>query len=45
MGKHDENAYWWWQGLGCPTADRWGLTVTPEGQSVWLDDNPIPGGP
>ncbi|MBE1532462.1 methyltransferase domain-containing protein [Actinomadura algeriensis] len=38
---HD--AYRWWDGLGRPTADRWGLTVTPEEQYVWLDtqDDPI----
>ncbi|WP_255218798.1 hypothetical protein [Actinomadura formosensis] len=32
-----EDAYRWWDGLDRPTADRWGLTVTPEGQYVWLD--------
>ncbi|OLT36323.1 hypothetical protein BJF79_06715 [Actinomadura sp. CNU-125] len=38
---HD--AYQWWDGLGRPTADRWGLTVAPDDQYVWLDapDNPI----
>ncbi|RFU41959.1 methyltransferase domain-containing protein [Actinomadura logoneensis] len=38
-----EAAYRWWDGLGRPTADRWGLTVTPEGQHVWLDteDRPV----
>ncbi|WP_242614259.1 methyltransferase domain-containing protein [Actinomadura roseirufa] len=33
-----EAAYRWWDGLGQPGADRWGLTVTPDGQHVWLDD-------
>ena len=32
-----EDAYHWWDGLDRPTADRWGLTVTPEDQYVWLD--------
>ncbi|MEV4252494.1 methyltransferase domain-containing protein [Spirillospora sp. NPDC049652] len=32
-----EAAYHWWDGLGRPAADRWGLTVTPEGQHIWLD--------
>ncbi|TDC53864.1 methyltransferase domain-containing protein [Actinomadura sp. KC345] len=32
-----EDAYHWWDRLGCPTADRWGLTVAPEDQYVWLD--------
>jgi protein-L-isoaspartate(D-aspartate) O-methyltransferase len=43
LGERDlwqevEDAYRWWDGLGRPSADRWGLTVTPEGQRVWLDD-------
>ncbi|GAA4229956.1 methyltransferase domain-containing protein [Actinomadura meridiana] len=33
-----EAAYHWWEDLDRPTADRWGLTVTAEGQHVWLDD-------
>ncbi|ARF59148.1 protein-L-isoaspartate(D-aspartate) O-methyltransferase [Streptomyces gilvosporeus] len=33
-----EAAYQWWTGLGQPGIDRFGLTVTPEGQRVWLDD-------
>ncbi|MFC5752084.1 methyltransferase domain-containing protein [Actinomadura rugatobispora] len=38
-----EAAYHWWDGLGRPSADRWGLTVAPEGQFVWLDveEHPI----
>ncbi|GAA4151793.1 methyltransferase domain-containing protein [Actinomadura keratinilytica] len=32
-----EDAYRWWNGLDRPSADRWGLTVTPEGQHLWLD--------
>lgn len=37
LWREVEDAYRWWDGLGRPTADRWGLTVTPEGQYVWLD--------
>ncbi|MFC4907586.1 methyltransferase domain-containing protein [Actinomadura gamaensis] len=32
-----EDACRWWDRLDRPTADRWGLTVTGEGQYVWLD--------
>jgi protein-L-isoaspartate(D-aspartate) O-methyltransferase len=32
-----EDAYHWWNGLDRPSADRWGLTVTPEAQHIWLD--------
>ncbi|WP_064743915.1 methyltransferase domain-containing protein [Actinomadura oligospora] len=32
-----EDAYHWWDDLDRPTADRWGLTVTPQDQHVWLD--------
>ncbi|MEV2278427.1 methyltransferase domain-containing protein [Nocardiopsis sp. NPDC049922] len=31
-------AYAWWRGLGSPAHTRFGLTVTPDGQHVWLDD-------
>lgn len=33
-----------WIKAGRPTCDRYGITVTPEGQKVWLDspDNPMP---
>ncbi|GAA2450362.1 methyltransferase domain-containing protein [Actinomadura vinacea] len=41
-----EAAHRWWTGLGSPAAARWGLTVTGEGQQVWLDtpENPLTGG-
>lgn len=32
-----EDAYRWWVGSGRPGRDRFGLNVTPEGQTVWLD--------
>ncbi|QXJ26493.1 methyltransferase domain-containing protein [Actinomadura graeca] len=32
-----EDAYRWWDELDRPTADRWGLTVSPQDQYVWLD--------
>ncbi|TDC67844.1 methyltransferase domain-containing protein [Actinomadura sp. GC306] len=36
-------AYFWWVGQGSPGRDRFGLTVTPETETVWLDApaNPI----
>ncbi|MEU6232637.1 methyltransferase domain-containing protein [Kitasatospora sp. NPDC047058] len=36
--------YRWWAGRGRPGYERFGLTVTPYGQYVWLDtpDNPVP---
>jgi protein-L-isoaspartate(D-aspartate) O-methyltransferase len=39
-----EKAYQWWDAQGRPGFDRFGLTVTPEAETVWLDDpgNPIP---
>ncbi len=37
LWQEAEAAYRWWDGLGRPTADRWGLTVTPDDQYVWLD--------
>ncbi|MCM3883328.1 methyltransferase domain-containing protein [Frankia sp. R82] len=39
-----EAAYDWWDGLGRPGCDRFGLTVTPEGQTFWCDqpDQTIP---
>ncbi|MDL4776113.1 methyltransferase domain-containing protein [Actinomadura xylanilytica] len=37
LWREVEAAYRWWDGLGRPAADRWGLTVMPEGQHVWLD--------
>ncbi len=37
-------AWQWWDTQGRPGFDRFGLTVTPAGQTVWLDDptNPVP---
>ncbi|MFE2729029.1 hypothetical protein [Kitasatospora sp. NPDC059327] len=39
-----EAARRWWDGRGRPGFDRFGLTVTPDGQTAWLDrpDNPVP---
>ncbi|MER7668604.1 methyltransferase domain-containing protein [Kitasatospora sp. NPDC096128] len=39
-----ETAYRWWETQGSPGPERFGLTVTPEGQCAWLDspDNPVP---
>lgn len=31
-----EAAYQWWIDRGCPTAQRWQFTVTPQGQRVEL---------
>ncbi|MFF7410821.1 methyltransferase domain-containing protein [Streptomyces lydicus] len=33
-----EAAYRWWEGKSRPGHERFGLTVTAEGQSAWLDD-------
>jgi protein-L-isoaspartate O-methyltransferase len=33
-----EEAFRWWTAQGRPALDRFGLTVGPAGQSVWLDD-------
>ncbi|MGR8011271.1 methyltransferase domain-containing protein [Streptomyces hypolithicus] len=33
-----EAAYRWWEGRGKPGHERFGLTVTAEGQAAWLDD-------
>ncbi len=30
-------AYTWWQQVGRPPRERYGVTVTSAGQSVWLD--------
>jgi protein-L-isoaspartate O-methyltransferase len=37
-------AYRWWLDAGRPDHTRFGLTVTPDGQTFWLDspDNPLP---
>ncbi|GAA4506777.1 methyltransferase domain-containing protein [Actinoallomurus oryzae] len=32
-----EAAYWRWNGWGRPERDRFGLTISPDGQVVWLD--------
>ncbi|MFE7132385.1 methyltransferase domain-containing protein [Streptomyces sp. NPDC057638] len=31
------SAHRWWTGNGCPAPDRFGLTVTPTGNTAWLD--------
>ncbi|UGY91711.1 methyltransferase domain-containing protein [Streptomyces gobiensis] len=33
-----EAAYRWWEGEGRPTYERFGLTVTPDSHTVWLDE-------
>ncbi len=33
-----ETAYTWWTEHGRPTRTRYGLTLTPDTQTVWLDD-------
>ncbi|MFF1790419.1 methyltransferase domain-containing protein [Kitasatospora sp. NPDC058243] len=37
-------AWQWWADQGRPEFDRFGLTVTPDSHTVWLDspDNPVP---
>ncbi|MDH6132356.1 protein-L-isoaspartate O-methyltransferase [Kitasatospora sp. MAA4] len=37
-------AWRWWEDQGRPGFERFGLTVTPTGQTVWLDtpDRPVP---
>ena len=37
-----EAAYAWWEGVGKPGHERFGLTVDAQGQSAWLDE---PGAP
>lgn len=39
-----EAAYRWWVEAGKPERRRFGMTVTPEGQRLWLDSpgNPVP---
>jgi hypothetical protein len=32
------SAYTWWQHASRPPRERYGVTVTSAGQSVWLDD-------
>jgi hypothetical protein len=31
-------AYEWWAARGRPGHERFGLTVSPEGERVWLDE-------
>ncbi|MYY13367.1 protein-L-isoaspartate(D-aspartate) O-methyltransferase [Streptomyces sp. SID4919] len=31
-------AHRWWTGHGSPSAERFGVTVSPEGETAWLDD-------
>ncbi|WP_411137773.1 protein-L-isoaspartate(D-aspartate) O-methyltransferase [Streptomyces sp. C10] len=38
LWDHVENAFRWWVRCGKPDHTRFGLTVTPEGERVWLDD-------
>ncbi|MFI7309884.1 hypothetical protein [Streptomyces hygroscopicus] len=38
LGDEVEAAYRWWVGHGRPDHTRFGLTVGPAGQPVWLDD-------
>lgn len=33
-----EATYLWWVTQGKPSFEQFGLTITPEGQTVWLDD-------
>ena len=33
-----ENSYTWWMDSGKPTVTDFGITVTPDGQQVWLGD-------
>ncbi|WP_329355936.1 hypothetical protein [Streptomyces anulatus] len=39
-----EAAHAWWDARGRPDVERFGLTVSREGQRAWLDtpDNPVP---
>lgn len=38
LWKEIEDAYEWWADAGEPGPDRYGVTVTPRGQTVWLDE-------
>ncbi|MGY4986753.1 protein-L-isoaspartate(D-aspartate) O-methyltransferase [Streptomyces nigrescens] len=38
LWDHVENAFRWWVHRGKPDHTRFGLTVTAEGERVWLDD-------
>ncbi|MFE6056762.1 methyltransferase domain-containing protein [Kitasatospora sp. NPDC056446] len=37
-----EAAYCWWDDRGRPGHERFGLTVTPEGRTAWLDSPELP---
>ncbi|QDY77751.1 methyltransferase domain-containing protein [Streptomyces qinzhouensis] len=37
-----EEALHWWHAHGCPGFERFGLTVTAGGETVWLDDPATP---
>lgn len=37
-----EAAYAWWVDIGRPARERFGLTVTPDRQTVWLDTSAAP---
>lgn len=39
-----ERAHRWWERAGRPHRERFGVTVAPDGQTVWLDapDRPVP---
>ncbi|MEU2058053.1 methyltransferase domain-containing protein [Streptomyces bungoensis] len=39
-----EKAYRWWEKQGRPGFERFGLTVTVDGETIWLDEpgNPVP---
>ncbi|UOE19155.1 protein-L-isoaspartate(D-aspartate) O-methyltransferase [Thermobifida halotolerans] len=43
LWREVEEAHAWWQRLGSPEQERFGMTVTPEEQVVWLDcpDTPV----
>mgnify|MGYP001420375044 CR=1 FL=1 len=38
LWEEAEDAYFRWQSWGRPCRDRYGITVTPEGQHLWLDE-------
>ncbi|QKW50149.1 hypothetical protein [Streptomyces buecherae] len=39
-----EEAYRWWEAAGRPGFQRFGLTVSTDSETVWIDDpgNPVP---
>ncbi len=42
LWKDLEAVYGWWTGAGRPDHTRIGITVTPEGQTFWLDTPECP---